>query len=159
MKRSLMILAIVAVGVCTVGLRHELRARSASDAGDLPALLNMAPADSTFVAYADVAALRQNPLLQRAAAMAQPATEDRDYVEFVQATGFDYQRGLDRVLLATGPGAAAGGTIAIAEGRFDQKKIEDYALRSGKIENENGRPVYVVPSATPGKNVSFAFLS
>lgn len=159
MKRSLVILAIVAVGVCTVGLGYELRARSATDAGSLPALLNMAPADSTFIAYADVAALRQNPLLQRAAAMAQPPTEDRDYVDFVHATGFDYQRDLDRVLLATGPGAAAGGTIAVAEGRFDQKKIEEYALRSGKIENQNGRAVYVVPSATPGKNISFAFLS
>ena len=39
----------------------------------------MAPADSTFIAYADVAALRQDPLVQRAAALAQPATADRDY--------------------------------------------------------------------------------
>jgi hypothetical protein len=159
MKRSLMILAIVGVAVCAVGLGYELRARSATDVESLPELLNMAPADSNFIAYADVAALRQNPLVQRAAAMAQPPAQDRDYLEFVQATGFDYQRDLDRVLLATEPGAASGGTIAVAEGRFDQKKIEEYALRSGKLENENGRAVYVMPSATPGKNVSFAFLS
>ena len=158
MKRASVILAIVAAGVCIVGLRYVLRARGASEAGSLPELLEMAPADSTFVAYADVAALRQDPLVQRAAALAQPATEDRDYVAFVRATGFDYQQDLDRVMLATGPGAA-GGTMAVAEGRFDQKKIEEYALRSGKIENQNGRAVYVVPSATPGKSISFAFLA
>jgi hypothetical protein len=159
MKRASVILAIVAAGVCIVGLRYVLRARGASEAGSLPELLEMAPADSTFIAYADVAALRQDPLVQRAAAFAQPATQDRDYVEFVRSTGFDYQRDLDRVVFATGPGAAAAGTMAVAEGRFDQKKIEEYALRSGKVENENGRAVYVVPSATPGTSISFAFLA
>jgi hypothetical protein len=158
-KRSLVILAIVAAGVCMVGLRYELRARGAIEAGSLPELLEMAPADSTFIAYADIAALRQDPIVQRAVALAQPATADRDYVEFVSATGFDYQRDLDRVVIATRAGAAAGGTMAVAEGRFDQKKIEEYALRSGKVENENGRAVYVIPSATPGKSISFAFLS
>jgi hypothetical protein len=159
MKRNLVILAIVAAGVGALGLRYELRARSANKAGALPELLNMAPADSAFIAYADVAALREDPLVQRAAALAEPAAEDRDYIEFVRATGFDYQRDLDRVVFATRPGAPGGGTMAVAEGRFDQKKIEEYALRSGKVENQNGRAVYVVPSATPGKNISFAFLS
>lgn len=159
MKRSLVILAIVAAGVCIVGLRHELRARSAGEAGSLPELLEMAPADSTFIAYADIAALRQDPLVQRAAALAQPATADRDYVEFVRTTGFDYQRDLDRVVIATRAGAAAAGTLAVAEGRFDQNKIEEYALRTGKVANEKGRAVYVMPSATPAKSISFAFLS
>jgi hypothetical protein len=158
MKRSFLILAIVAAIVAMVGLGYELRARSASKAGSLPELLDMAPADSTFLAYADVAALRQDPLVARAAALAQPAAEDRDYAEFVRATGFDYQRDLDRVVFANRPGTS-GGTMAIAEGRFDQKKIEEYALRSGKVADQDGHAVYVVPSTTPGKNISFAFLS
>ena len=159
MKRGLIVPTIVLASVCLMGLRYELRARSANEAGHLPELLDMAPADSTFILYADVATLRQDPLVERAAALAQPKTQDRDYLEFVRATGFDYQRDLDRVVFATRPGPAAGGTIAVAEGRFDQKKIADYALRSGKIENQNGRDVYVVPSVTPGKGISFAFLS
>ncbi len=158
MKRGFLILAIVVTGVGVVGLGYETRARSAPKAGSLPALLEMAPADSTFIAYADVAALRQDLLVQRAAALAQPATEDKDYIEFVRETGFDYQRDLDRVVFASQSGAARG-TMAIAEGRFDQKKIQEYALRSGKLENQNGRAVYIVPSATPGKSISFAFLS
>src|SRR5579862_7064360 len=108
MKRASIILAIVAAGVCIVGLRYVLRARGASETSSLPELLKMAPADSIFVAYADVAALRQDPLVQRAAALAQPATEDRDYLAFVRATGFDYQQDLDRVMLAMEPGAAPG---------------------------------------------------
>ena len=158
-KSNLVILAIVAGSVCLAGLRYELRARSASKAGSLPELLEMAPPDSTFIGYADVSALREDPLVRRAAALAQPAAEDRDYAEFVRATGFDYQRDLDRVVFAARAGAASGGTMAVAEGRFDQKKIEEYALRSGKLDHQNGRDVYVVPSATPGKNISFAFLS
>jgi hypothetical protein len=158
-KRNLAFLAIVAAGVCLAGLRYELRARSASKAGALPELLEMAPPDSTFIGYADISALRADPLVQRAAALAQPAVEDRDYAEFVRATGFDYQRDLDRVVFAAGAGNASGATMAVAEGRFDQKKIEEYALRSGKVDHQNGRDVYVVPSATPGKNISFAFLS
>ncbi len=45
MKRRLIILAIVAACVCAVGLRYELRAHSASEAGSLPELLEMAPAN------------------------------------------------------------------------------------------------------------------
>jgi hypothetical protein len=158
MKRSFIVLAIVVAGVAMAGLGYELRARSAR-ADSLPELLDMAPADSTFIAYADVAALRQDPLVERAAALAQPATEDRDYAEFVRATGFNYQRDLDRVVFASRPSANAGGTMAVAEGRFDQKKIQEYALRSGKVEDHNGRAVYSVPSATPGRSISFVFLS
>jgi hypothetical protein len=47
----------------------------------------------------------------------------------------------------------------VAEGRFDQKKIIDYALRTAKTENQNGRAVYVMPSTTPGKSFAFSFLS
>jgi hypothetical protein len=159
MKRSLIILAIATACAGTAGLGYELRARSAAKAGALPELLDLAPADSSFIAYADVAALRQDPLFQRVVALAEPATQDRDYVDFVRATGFDYQRDLDRVVIASQPGAAASGTTVVADGRFDRKKIEEYALRSGKVGNQNGRTVYVVPSATPGKNISFTFLS
>jgi hypothetical protein len=47
----------------------------------------------------------------------------------------------------------------IADGRFDQKRIEDYALRDGKKETRNGHTVYTTPTATPGKITAFTFLS
>jgi len=159
MKRLALIsaLAIPVVAVSAAAVRYELRVRAAADA--LPELLELAPADSTFIAYADVAALRQATLVQKATALARAPAQDNDYQDFVRATGFDYERDLDRVLLAGQTNAAPGTTFAVADGRFDEKKIEDYALRSGKIANENGRTVYVMPSVTPGKSIAFSFLS
>jgi len=158
MKRAgiISIFAVLVVAVSVAALHYELRAR-ADEA--LPELLELAPADSTFIAYTDVASLRQSPLVQKATALAQPAATDNDYQEFVRGTGFDYQQDLDRVLVAGKTDAAPGSTIAVAEGRFDQKKIKAYALRTGKTENEQGRTVYIVPSTTPGKTFSFSFLS
>jgi hypothetical protein len=91
-------------------------------------------------------------------AMARPAGIDHDYADFVSATGFDYQRDLDRVVIAERPTGGAGQTLAFAEGRFDHTKIEQYALRSGKLERQEGRAVYVVPSGKSGKTISVAFL-
>ena len=59
-----------------------------------------------MIAYVDVAALRETKLVQQLAAMAQPSTVDRDYADFVAATGFDYQRDLDRVLVTARPGVS-----------------------------------------------------
>lgn len=148
--------AVLVIAVSATALRYELRARAAEA---LPELLELAPADSTFIAYSNVASLRESPLIQKATELARPTATDNDYQEFVRATGFSYERDLDRVLVAGKTNAAPGSTIAVAEGRFDQKKITAYALRTGKTENEQGRAVYVVPSNTPGKTFSFSFLS
>lgn len=158
MKKTRVLAAILAVCICLLGWHYEARARAATDAA-LPGLLDLAPAGSTFVAYIDMAALRQAPLVQRSMALAQPAQEDRDYQEFERETGFSYQNDLDRVMVAGRAGATQGGIIAVAEGRFDEKKIEGYAARSGKVEDRNGRSIYVLPSPTPGKNVFISFLS
>jgi len=56
--------------------------------------------------------------------------------------------------------AAAGEEkLAIADGRFDRKKIEEYALRSGAMEQSNGHSVYVMKSKTRGQTISLTFLS
>jgi hypothetical protein len=147
--------AIAVIAVSGAALRYEVRARAEA----LPELLELAPVDSTFIAYADVAALRESPLVQKATALAQPPATDRDYQEFVRETGFDYERDLDQMLVAGVANATPGSIIAVADGRFDQKKIVEYALRTAKTESENGRTVYVMPSVAPGKTVAFSFLS
>ena len=145
--------------VAALSLWYAVRTHRASAADSLPDLIELAPAESSMIAYADVEALRESPLVQQLAALAQPTQVDRDYAEFVSETGFDYQRDLDHVLLTAGSGATSGKTLIFAEGRFNRQKIEQYALRSGKLEQENGHAVYVVPSATPGKDIRFAFLA
>jgi len=156
-NRAFLILVVVAVGALTSS--YLLRERRASAAGSLPELVALAPADSHFLAYIDISALRDSPLIQRLAAMAPPATADSDYASFVAATGFDYQRDLDRVVIASQQSGSSDQTVAFADGRFNHEKIEQYALRSGKLAHENGRDVYLIPSTTPGKTVSITFLA
>ena len=161
MKRNTIIAMIVALtGILLVGVaaRYAPQLRHQARADSLPELIDLAPADSTLVAYADLAALRASPLVQVLAAMAQPSNVDHDYAEFVRATGFDYQKDLDRFVIATRTGTAAQ-TLVFAEGRFDHARIEGYALRSGTLVNQNGRTIYVVPSGTAGKKVSLTFLA
>ena len=55
-----------------------------------------------------------------------PAEED--YLRFVQATGFNYETDLDLVAISfTHDGSNSSTTFAVAQGRFDRKKIEAYA--------------------------------
>jgi len=150
------LIAISAALVAVAGmLAYELQTRRAVAAGSMPELIEMAPGDATFIAYLDLENLRNDPLIDRIAAMAAPVTVDRDYADFVSATGFDYRRDLDRAVIA----GTTEQTLAIAEGRFDQEKIKQYVLRSGSLEREGDRAVYVMKSATPGKSISLSFLS
>ena len=158
MKRKTLILLLLSVMSLGAVAWWYARARPTA-AAEFPAdLLALVPGDASIIVYADVAVLRQEPLVQRLAAMAQPAATAKEYAEFVSATGFDYQRDLDRAVLVT-HSSPASQTLVLADGRFDQKKIEEYALRSGKLERRNGRSVYVTPAATPGKTAAFTFLA
>jgi hypothetical protein len=158
MKRNAIIVALTGILVVGMAARYAPQLRHQARADSLPELIDLAPGDSTLVAYADLAALRASPLVQVLAAMARPSNVDHDYAEFVRATGFDYQKDLDRFVIAARTGTAAQ-TLVFAEGRFDRARIEGYALRSGTLVNQNGRTVYVVPSGTTGKKVSLTFLA
>jgi len=151
--KPVLLLVVAAAVTVAAAVRYAPQARRGTP-GDLPELIELVPADSTLVAYADLAALRGSPLVQRLAAITPAANVDRDYADFVRATGFDYQKDLDAVVVASHGGT----TLALAMGRFDQDKIEQYALRSAKPDDENGHAVYRVPSATPGRSIALAFL-
>jgi len=151
------VLLLGAVAAVLLGMWFGPRIRRGPQADSLPDLLALAPADSTMIVYADLAALRRAPLVERLISMAPPVNLDRDYTEFVRGTGFAFERDLDRLMLVSRSGPT-GQTLAFAEGRFDRQKIGQYALRSGRLENHNGHPLYILPSATPGKNISITFL-
>ena len=163
MKRKFLILLVVLLAV-SAGAASWWYVRARAAAVEFPSdVLALLPSDVSVIAYADVAALRDEPLVQRLVAMAPPVTPGTDYANFVAATGFDYQRDLDRVVLASSSVSAAqtppAHTLVIADGRFNQKKIEAYALRDGKKETRNGHIVFTTPTATPGKMTAFTFLS
>src|SRR5713226_5508065 len=157
--RSLLIVA--ALGLCAAGILYEVlhHKPEAPPAGTPPALLDFAPQDSTVFVYADLAALRASPFLAQLAALAPAPNTDRDYAEFVRATGFDYERDLDRAVLAVRPKGNDSETFAVADGRFDIKRITAYALRTGKRATQGGKEVIIVPEKAPAKPVAFTFLS
>jgi hypothetical protein len=166
LKHKLPLLFLSVVSIAAVVWYTRTRTTAAAE---FPAeVLELVPADASMIVYADLAALRQEPLVQRLAAMAPGVQPGTQYAEFIGATGFEYQRDLDRVVLASRLDAAAPAsdsgpppsqTLVIADGRFDQQKIEAYALRSGKAEQHNGRTVYTTPASTPGKMAAFTFLT
>lgn len=150
-----LLLLAAAVAAAVLYLR---RGPASAQSGTIPGLVTLAPADASYLLYADLSALRSSEFLSQLLALAPAPKTDREYTEFVQATGFDYTRDLDRVVLAIRPGSPAVLTLALAEGHFDREKISAYALRSGKAERENGAEVFLVPGATPGKTIAMAFL-
>ena len=166
-RKVLIILSLVVMSVGAASWWYA-RARTTAAAEFPSDVLALVPGDASMIVYADMAVLRDEPLVQRLAAMAPTVNPGTEYAEFVGATGFEYQRDLDRVILATrsvpnsqtsSSQTPAPQTLVIADGRFDQMKIADYALRSGKVEQRNGHAVYTTPAATPGKITAFTFLA
>jgi hypothetical protein len=169
-KRALIaIAALVCLGAAGAGyyVYRSSRPLIATSSGSAPDILSELPPDAPAIAYVDLAVLRrlQNSPLAAVLGLAKPGPAgDREYEAFVRGTGFDYTRDLDRVAIAFWPAdlstrageLAENRAIAIASGRFDERKIEAYALRSGKLVTRGTQTIYEVPGDPP---VSFAFLS
>jgi hypothetical protein len=154
---ALFCVVAVGAGVYFYRLRGSL---APPVAGRAPDLLSQLPADAPVVAYIDVAALRglQHSPWAALLGLTSPGPRvDREYAEFVRETGFDYSRDLDRLAIALWPegfpasdrSASETRILSIADGRFDEKKIEAYALRTGTAVPRSTRVVYEIPGAPP----------
>jgi len=159
MKRTLIGLAVV-VGALAFGAGVYLyrlnRPLPSANTGYAPELVSQLPPDAPAIAYVNVAALRElrnSPLAAVLGLSSSGPEADREYAEFVRETGFDYTRDLDKLALAAWPGSFAGvaggqeenRALAIASGRFDQKKIGAYALRTGRAVPHSSQAIYQVP--------------
>lgn len=150
MKRStiiLLLLLLVALGIVYCLLRKA----EPPAPGAAPSLVSLLPADASYILYADAAALRSSPFVQKLLAALPSPKEDRDYAEFVRRTGFDYTRDLDRVAVGVRP--KSNGAVAIAEGRFDRQKISAYATQAGRRADQGGREAYLIPAQDGGNNM------
>jgi len=121
-------------------------------------LLVRLPGDSTSVVYLDLSELRTSAFLAKILAWAPKPPADEEYTKFVQATGFDYERDLDRVGISFGGTPQNPRTMAIAQGRFDQKKIEAYSAHFGALKTANGKTIYAVSLSNPTRTAYFTFL-
>ena len=125
-------------------------------------LLSEVPAGAPTLVYIDLAAIRASSFYQHRPDKGPITMPDRDYADFVQATGFNFEKDLDRVIIASWPqstGQDKPKTVAIAEGRFDRRKIHDYAMKKGKLDRQHGHDVFLFPvSGGPGWN-SLTFIN
>lgn len=169
-KRALIavvVLLLLILGVAGIFLLRMHRQMPAADAGKPPDILGLLPPDAPVVLYLDAAALRglQGSPLAAVLGLTSPSPQqDRDYADFVRDTGFSYERDLDRAAVAVWPAGMAtpenplgdDHVFVVAEGRFDQQKIEAYVLRTGQIETHGTQSTYEVPGQPP---IAFQFLS
>jgi hypothetical protein len=122
------------------------------------ALLSHMPPDASAVVFADLAELRGSPFATQLYNWIPKAQTDADYSQFLRETGFDYERDLDRAAIAVIKSEKDSKLFAIAEGRFDRKKIEAYASQSGTRETHGGHEIFSVPLTDAARKISFTFL-
>jgi hypothetical protein len=133
-------------------------------ASPTPDLFSMIPQGAPTLVFIDLSALRQSPIYKNRTNRAPLTVPNGDYANFVQATGFDFEKDLDRVVVAYWPKQATGDpakTYVIAEGRFDHSKIRNYAAQHGKINQQVNHEVFqfpsqsAVPAASPWNSLVF----
>lgn len=121
-------------------------------------LLSRLPEDASSVVYLDLQDLRASAFLKQILAWAPQPPPEEEYTKFVQATGFDYERDLDSVGIAFSGTAQNPKTMAVAEGRFDRKRIEAYSARFGTLKTAAGKTIYAVTLNNPARTAYFSFL-
>jgi hypothetical protein len=117
-----LILALIAVALAIVGIALYFQRSSKLDGIGMSRYF---PAREAVVLYIDVAAMRASGVLEKL--VGSTVAEEQEYRTFVQATGFDYKRDLDAVML----NSASGVHYFVLQGRFDWNKLRDYARGQG----------------------------
>lgn len=165
------LILVILVFLLLVAAAYYLYLRSPTEqVGPVPDLVALAPRDAEWIAYLDLAAWRSSAMLEQLQKLAPEAREGAEYREFVNSTGFDYARDLDRAVLALVP---VGGqlparrsdfrSLVIAEGRFDRGRITAHALQNGFRENHQGQEILVVHDSaalkSPNRNTGQSLLA
>lgn len=121
-------------------------------------MLAQLPTDASTVLYVDLDALRQSSILAELYKWAPQGRTDADYAQFLQSTGFDYERDLNHLSIALFSHGQDATIFAVADGRFDRKKISAYALQTGTQTNRNGKEIFSVPLSGGTRRITFTFL-
>src|SRR3974390_1164003 len=111
---------LVAAGACVLivlGLLLGYSYRSSRDAGAGRAeLFSLVPTNGNVAVFLDLSALHTSPFLGQLLGLAPQPAPDSDYLQFLQATGFNYERDLDRVASSIDRQPQSQTVFAIAEG-------------------------------------------
>ena len=157
-NRKLLSGFLVILAVSLAGTFVYFRHKSGDPLAIRNEMLARTPANANAVVFLDLAALRSSPFLAQFFAWAPRPAPDEEYAQFVQATGFDYERDLDRVALAVSRASNGSIFLVIADGHFDHRKIEAYARRSGKSEARNGATIFSIATGGTSQTLFFTFL-
>jgi hypothetical protein len=154
-----------ALAACTIvacGLFYLSFARGeTANASPAPGLLSALPAGAPTLVYLDFAAMRASSFYQHRPDKGPIAVPNQDYADFVRSTGFDFEKDLDRAVVASWPAPSSKEptkNVVIAEGRFDGAKIRDYAAQKGKLDHQQGREVFLFPAKDRMGMSSMTFL-
>lgn len=151
-----LVVAIAVIAAAAFALHHFL---GSGDEDSRQTALALIPADTDSAVLADVAQLRAAPFFAALGDWApQPQQVDADYAKFLQDTGFNYQRDLDRIVVATIKRGQTTEFFAVGDGRFDRKKINTYVSEFGTHDKKDGREIFTVPLKGSSRKISFVFL-
>jgi hypothetical protein len=104
------------------------------------------PERDAAVLFIDVAAIRNSGILEKL--VGSTVAEEAEYKNFLQQSGFDYKRDMDRVMV----NSAEETHYFLVEGRFDWDKLQAYAKnQGGSCEGD----FCTVKGSTPGRIISF----
>jgi hypothetical protein len=158
--KSRKIILALFILIVAAGLAFFYHPWRGSDPQSLRAqMLNLLPADSSAVIFLDLDQFRTTPFLAQLLQWAPQAPTDEEYKQFVQASGFDYERDLDRMAISISKKAGGESIFGIADGHFDRKKIEDYAGKNGKQLGNSSNRVFAVALNNPPRTLFFTFLN
>jgi len=144
LKWTAVLVALAAIGTAVWFGVQRYRYRFVQNETDMVKLLP--PGDLTTF-YISTAKLRQGGLLHLLAGVT-PASE-KDYGDFIAATGFDYARDMDEL---AGGVDDQGDVFFVIRGRFDWQKLQQFAvLHGGLCEADTCR----APSSKPKRWVNF----
>jgi hypothetical protein len=162
---------VIAAFLLLVAAAYYLFLRAPDEySGPVPELVALSPREAEWIVFADLAIWRESPMLEHLRKLAPSTEESAEYRDFVNATGFDYSRDLDQVVVALIPELERSSRqqnyqpLAIADGRFSRKRITDHILKNGSRETHDGQEIFVVRDArspTRGRDgeTLLAFLS
>jgi hypothetical protein len=147
-RTSLWLTAVAILLLVAGGIGGFFKWRS-SRAYDAAGLVETLPRNGSAIVYLDFAALRAAGLLD--ALTGSKSKEESDYRRFVEDSGFDYRSDLEAVAVAF----VDGNTYATARGRFQWKRLADYARASG---GSCANDICQMPASQPGRFISFYLL-
>jgi hypothetical protein len=122
-------------------------------------LLRFVPSSATSVVFVDLDQLRSSPFLAALYSWLPAPAEDSEYTQFVEETGFNYERDLSELFVAVSHRGASSSTLVVADGKFDRRRIEAFLAHHGSATEEGGRKLFMLHATRNGQPLSVAFLS